>query len=833
MGYVPVCRVTTASPFTSHYDRIGKEKDMEATHLMVFAALAVLFAAFDFSCAHNSFRQPEEIARYLGLSAMLAGIVTLAYFYSIYARSYRYMSVASSVYFACIDWMLVALVRFVYLYTRMDRQKIARTVRALIIELAALDSGMMLLNIFTEFVVSYAPTPDSLAPYRYVMKAPYYGHLIFTYGLVVLVVVILAVKSVQTPHIYRTQYVSIIAAIAVVVLVNAIFLFQDSASLLSQLDWSVFGYSIGLLLAYWAAFIFRRIEMPKALSATIFQNIEQGIVLFDHTDELILYNKKLTQLLPDLDFDDNPSRETFNNICDMGDMALLPDRVSKQFDRQGYRARRLRCDYSRLRNEQKHVVGNLYVLTDITEDIDLLTGFQHNELFKRRAAEDPYAFAYPCTAVLFDLLGLGEVNRRHGRETGDRRIQILADLMRQHMPENSVFIRGYEAHLIAVCENCTEADLRPRIDRVVEAAAGTVIFGIASMGRDRIVTEAIENASRSMHVKKLLSDRSYHSQKLSSLVRALQESDSDTEAHVQRTQKMGEELGKRIGLSDSELADLQLLCLLHDIGKIGIPLEILNKPGKLTDQEWAVLQTHPEKGYHIAMSSDELKHIAPMILSHHERWDGKGYPEKLAGQNIPILSRVISVVDSYDAMVNDRSYRKGRTPEQAQAEILRCAGSQFDPDLAREFLAMLEENPAIAVGEKTGGEEVRVFLPTMAEDDTEGNTFPIPFSRYLLDIDDQIVEVDSRFEELTGYTASEAQGRLSQFELIPPEDQSFYLLQVNKSFQRGSIAYLKHRLQRKDGTQIWVVCYGKRYFDSAIRSYRSEILIFQTTGGEE
>ena len=803
---------------------------MEATYLLVFTVLAALFAAFDFFCARNCFRQPEETALYLGLSALLAGVVTLAYFYSIYAGTYRRMSAASSLYFACIDWLLVSLVRFVYLYTRMYRDRLARIVRAAIIGLAALDSGMLFLNVFTEFAVSYAPTTNSMAPYSYVMKGPYYGHLAFTYGLVVLVVVILAVKSLHTPRIYRAQYLSIIAAIAVVVLVNAIFLFQDSGSLLSQLDWSIFGYSIGLLLAYWAAFIFRRTEMPKALSVTIFQNIEQGIALFDHTDELILYNKKLTQLLPDLDFDDNPSRESFNNVCAMGDMALLPDRVSKQFGRRGSSSRQLRCDYSRLRNERKRVVGNLYVLTDITEDIDLLTGFQHNELFKRRAAEDPYAFAYPCTAVVFDLLGLGEVNRSHGRETGDRRIQILAELMRQHMPDNTVFVRGYEAHLVAVCEHHTEADLRPRIDQIVEDAAGTVIFGIASMGRDRIVTEAIENASRSMHVKKLLSSRSFHSQKLSSLVRALQESDPDTEAHVQRTQKMGAELGKRIGLSDSEMADLQLLCLLHDIGKIGIPLEILNKPGKLTDQEWAVLQTHPEKGYHIAMSSDELKHIAPMILSHHERWDGKGYPEKLAGQSIPILSRVISVVDSYDAMVNNRSYRSGRSPEQAQAEIRRCAGSQFDPDLAREFLAMLEENPEIAVGEKIGGEEVRVYIPTVSENDIEGNTFPIHYARYLLDIDDQIIEVDSRFEEMTGYTASEVQGRLSQFELIPPEDRGYYLLQVNRAFQSGSTAYLKHRLQRRDGSLIWVVCCGKRYFDSVARSFRSEILIFQTSG---
>ena len=194
-------------------------------------------------------------------------------------------------------------------------------------------------------------------------------------------------------------------------------------------------------------------------------------------------------------------------------------------------------------------------------------------------------------------------------------------------------------------------------------------------------------------MKKLLSSKSVHSQTLTSLVRALQESDSDTEAHVRRTQKMGVELGRRVGLSDEQIADLRLLCLLHDIGKIGIPLEILNKPGKLTEEEFAVLRTHVEKGYQIAMSSDELKSIARMILCHHERWDGKGYPEGLSGNSIPVLSRVIAIVDAYDAMVNNRSYRKGLDPETAQEEMRRGAGVQFDPYLTGEFLSMLEENP--------------------------------------------------------------------------------------------------------------------------------------------
>ena len=804
---------------------------MENNSIIVFAVLSALLAVFDLFCAGQCFRRREQTGRYLGLSALLAGVVTLSYFFSIYTTSRLGMSVASSVYFSCIDWMLVALVRFVYLFTKLHLQKSAKIVRISIIAYAVFDSVMMFCNIFTGWVIGYEERRGSIARYIYRMKPLYVAHLIFTYALVVLVLCLLIYKAVKTPRQYRSQYLLIVASITAVVLINAVFLFQDDGSILSQLDWSVFGYSVALLLSFWAAFIYRHSEMLKALSMTIFQCINQGIVLFDHMDELIMYNKKAAEMLPGCGLDVGLNGEEFARRCSVGTEEELPDRFSAQSERRNALGQLLRCDYSRLRDKNGSVVGNLFVFSDITDDTDLLTGFQQSDVFKRFAADNPYAFAYPTTAVIFDPTGLSEVNRSFGRDVGDRRIRRLSQLMRENLPKNAQFIRGYEAHLIAVCEHMTEAELMKSVEKIVDLSVGNVSFGICEMGEDRVVTAAIDAASRSMQIKKLLSHKSFQSQKLASLVRALQETDPDTEAHVRRTQKMGAALGRRIGLSDAQQADLQLLCLLHDIGKIGIPLEILNKPGKLSEQELRILHSHAEKGYHIAMSSDELKEIAPMILSHHERWDGTGYPERLSGEKIPILSRVICLVDSYDAMVNNRSYHKGMPPENAQTEIRRCAGTQFDPALTEEFLKMLQEDPAIAQGELTGGEEIRVFSPVEAEEEESGSTSMIPFSRYVLDIDDVILEADEHFEDLTGYSPREVVGRMQQHDLLPPEERNHYLRQVNMAFLKGGIAYLRHPILRKDGSTVWVVCCGKRYFDSAVKSFRSEILIFRTSDG--
>ena len=344
----------------------------------------------------------------------------------------------------------------------------------------------------------------------------------------------------------------------------------------------------------------------------------------------------------------------------------------------------------------------------------------------------------------------------------------------------------------------------------------------------RTLTEALQTAYRSIQIKKLMCAGSLRSQALASLVRALKEADADTEDHVRRTRKMGAMLGRRIGLTDAQLTQLELLCLLHDIGKIGIPLEILNKPGKLAEQEWEVLRTHPEKGYQIAMSADELSTIADMILYHHERWDGRGYPKGLAGEDIPVLSRIISIVDAYDAMVNDRSYRKALTPEAAQQEIRRNAGTQFDPALAGEFLTLLAENPEIARGEKVGPEAEGHgrFAPLMAAEGT-GVTVPIAYSRYMLDLNETIIEADRRFEEITGYAVEDAVGKMTQFDLIPPEDRAHYMLQVSRQFTQGDMAYLRHEILRKDGVKVKVACYGRRYYDSAVKAFRNEIIIFQ------
>jgi HD-GYP domain-containing protein (c-di-GMP phosphodiesterase class II) len=177
---------------------------------------------------------------------------------------------------------------------------------------------------------------------------------------------------------------------------------------------------------------------------------------------------------------------------------------------------------------------------------------------------------------------------------------------------------------------------------------------------------------------------------LSSLRRILFEKSHETEEHTQRIQKLALQIGRVCGLSESELDDLSLLSTLHDIGKIVIPEGIIIKPGNLSAEEWELIGKHPEIGYRIAGASPELAPIADAILAHHEWWDGTGYPRRLKGEEIPLISRIIAIVDAYDAMTQGRPYKDAVGQEDSLQELQDKAGKQFDPLLTATFIKMMK-----------------------------------------------------------------------------------------------------------------------------------------------
>lgn len=172
---------------------------------------------------------------------------------------------------------------------------------------------------------------------------------------------------------------------------------------------------------------------------------------------------------------------------------------------------------------------------------------------------------------------------------------------------------------------------------------------------------------------------------------ALDAKDQYTHGHSLRVTLYSLVLAKELNLSDAMLEEIETAGLLHDIGKVGIPQSILCKPGKLTDEEFEIMKTHPEQGEKIVKKIKKLQIISDWLKTHHERWDGKGYPLGLSGEDIPVSARIIALADTYDAMTSTRSYRQALSHETAIAEIEKCSGSQFDPQYAALFISIQDK----------------------------------------------------------------------------------------------------------------------------------------------
>ena len=811
---------------------------MNAMFLDYYIMISILIALVDAVLAIKSFQKNKTTGRFLGHACAGAAVVDISYLVSILNDDYLCMSVMSSIYFVTIDVMLLCLLVFTVYFTKGKFTKAGKTFLGLSVLYTAFEIVVFAINPFYEIAIHYVPRNTLIAKYSYQMRPLYVIHLLFTYTLVIVVVVLLIRKMCSIPKEYRAQYRYVILGILVIVSVNGVFLFWPGETVYSLLDYSICGYSLTAFLLYWSCFDYSTHGMLNCLKTSIFENIGQGIVLFDYNDHLILHNEKADALLGGIQPEKCAVLEDFLNCYDL---SLNAETEDDSFSLQCYikndeDVRPLRCDIRSLKNEKGQRLGQLFVFSDAALETDLLTGFQDWESFQLFAGSNPNAFPCPTAVAICDINSLSVINSTMGNQAGNQAIKMLADTMRQCFPKQTYYVRGLEANLIALCSHSNEAAMQTHMARVKESFSGKIQYAVSvTTESNPDIQQAILMATKAMRAKKLLDRESIHSEMLTSLIRALQECDSDTEHHVRRTQLMGAELGKRIELTDIQQSKLSLLCLLHDIGKIGIPLEILNKPGKLSDEEWKILQSHTEKGYEIASSNNELRGIADEIRHHHERWDGKGYPDGLSRESIPLLSRVIAVVDAYDAMTNNRSYRHAISASKAMAELRRCAGSQFDPFIVSEFLQMLKENPPDELisgdaAEKSRNEHIEHAETADNGTETCHHVHSVPYSRYVLDESMRIVSADENFEKLTGYTPKDIQARsVLQADLIPEEERTEYLCHTNACLAKSPMVFQEHKLRRKDGSDIYVFCFGRVYFDSAVRAERSEIIIADIT----
>lgn len=348
---------------------------------------------------------------------------------------------------------------------------------------------------------------------------------------------------------------------------------------------------------------------------------------------------------------------------------------------------------------------------------DVMTGlfsrmYFDTELYRLDAANE-----LPYSVITGDINALKLTNDLFGHNEGDKLIMETAVLLKANSGHGIVARTGGDEFSILLPKTGEAEALKlvAQIQQAFEAQKSlpreqnfflSISLGYATKEREeQTIGEILKTAEEHMYRKKLLEHQSIRSTLLTTIKELLFSKSNETMEHAERMAQLARRMGAELSLSQTDLVSLELMATLHDIGKIGISNHVLSKPSKLDEIEWTEIRRHPEIGYRIALTIPELQGIAGYILCHHERWDGTGYPQGLSGEEIPYIARIISVIDAYDAMTQDRPYREGMSGEAAALEIVRHMGTQFDPEVSRVFIERALELPFDQLLKKARGDQ--------------------------------------------------------------------------------------------------------------------------------
>ncbi|HCW53901.1 MAG TPA: GGDEF domain-containing protein, partial [Clostridium sp.] len=362
-------------------------------------------------------------------------------------------------------------------------------------------------------------------------------------------------------------------------------------------------------------------------------------------------------------------------------------------------------------DDDGEICGIVGVVRDVTErkanekrliyltEIDTLTGLYNRYSFEQKIKEFDNEEYFPLGIIMGDLNGLKIVNDTFGHLEGDKLIIHAANILKETCGPHVYRWGGDE--FIVLLPNVTENKCNSLIRTIkkmcnkvehdhiqVSIALGQTI----KKSKDEDINECIRRVEEKVYRKKIVEKKSVRSSIIYSFKKCLEENYGGINEHSKHVMEYAKGIGEILHLKMSEMNELITAAQLHDIGKVGIDKSIINKPAKLTEEEYEIVKTHCAKGYRIINAATEFNDIAKYVLSHHERWDGKGYPLGLSGEEIPLFSRIISVADSYDAITSKRPYKEPLKHEEAMKEIERCSGTQFDPVIVNAFKKFIEND---------------------------------------------------------------------------------------------------------------------------------------------
>jgi len=326
---------------------------------------------------------------------------------------------------------------------------------------------------------------------------------------------------------------------------------------------------------------------------------------------------------------------------------------------------------------------------------DTLTGLYNRRFYEKAIQRLDNEKYFPLTLVMADVNGLKLTNDAFGHQAGDEILKVIAHIIKRECRAEDVVVRIGGDEFVILLPETDAVNANKIIDRINQSISNEKVcniilsistgFAVKENKFDNL-NEVFIRAEDTMYRCKLSESSSMRRKTIDLIMNTLYEKSNREMLHSKRVSEICVDIATNMDFAKDEINQIRIAGLMHDIGKIGIEAKILDKPEKLNDEEWNEIKRHSEIGYRILSSVNEFSEIADYVLEHHERWDGKGYPKGLKGEEIAIRARIIAIADAYDAMTSSRVYRETLSDEQAVEEIKKYSGVQFDPKIVEIFV---------------------------------------------------------------------------------------------------------------------------------------------------
>ncbi|MHC1723568.1 MAG: PocR ligand-binding domain-containing protein [Aminipila sp.] len=331
---------------------------------------------------------------------------------------------------------------------------------------------------------------------------------------------------------------------------------------------------------------------------------------------------------------------------------------------------------------------------------DQLTGVYNRRFYQEELKRLDKRRNLPLSVVIGDINGLQLVNDTYGYEVGDELIKKVADIIKGSCRKTDFVARLGGDKFVILLPKTDTSETEKIIERIegvalnekVQSIDISISFGYETKhNENEKIHEIVKKAEQYMHSEKLFDNQNTKGNAINTIIDTFNKNNKGEELHSFRVASICEKMGMALSLPENQIMDLKTVGLLHDIGKIAIDENVLHNTKKLTDYEWKQIKRHSEIGYTIISTVIGMSHIAECVLFHHERWDGKGYPRGLKAEKIPLMSRIVAIIDAYDAMTSERSYRRALPMKVALEELKHNAGTQFDSKLVSVFIEKVLE----------------------------------------------------------------------------------------------------------------------------------------------